>query len=62
METSIRDKKLSLKEELLSKSKQFSFEMAVYILEFGHKISFGKETNVADAPLSTKSINSFHLR
>ncbi|MDR2646290.1 MAG: type VI secretion system baseplate subunit TssG [Holosporaceae bacterium] len=62
METSIRNKKLSLKEELLCKSKQFSFETAAYVLEFGSQTSFGKEANLADAPFQTRSINSFHLR
>ncbi|MDR2723654.1 MAG: type VI secretion system baseplate subunit TssG [Holosporaceae bacterium] len=62
METQIRNKKLSLNEELLSKPKRFSFEMVAYILEFGSQISFGKEINIVDAPFRTKSINSFHIR
>ncbi|MDR0581044.1 MAG: type VI secretion system baseplate subunit TssG [Holosporaceae bacterium] len=62
METSVRNKKLSLKEELLCNPRQFSFEIAAYVLEFGSQTSFGKEANLADAPFQTKSVNSFHLR
>jgi type VI secretion system protein ImpH len=62
METTIRDKKLSLKEELFRYPKKFSFEMAAYILDFESRASFGKETNLADASFKTVNINSFHLR
>ncbi|MDR0677489.1 MAG: type VI secretion system baseplate subunit TssG [Holosporaceae bacterium] len=62
MESSGGNKELSLKEELYNYSKQFSFEMAVYIFEYSSKISFGKETDLSIAPFQTKTINSFHLR
>ncbi|MDR2781219.1 MAG: type VI secretion system baseplate subunit TssG [Holosporaceae bacterium] len=62
METAIRHTELSLNDELLRLPKQFSFEMAAYILEYGSQISFGKETNISDSPFKTVSINSFHMR
>jgi predicted component of type VI protein secretion system len=62
METAVRNKTLSLNDELLRYPKRFSFETAAHILEFGSPVSFGKETNIADAPFKTVNINSFHLR
>ncbi|MDR1983103.1 MAG: type VI secretion system baseplate subunit TssG [Holosporaceae bacterium] len=62
MEAAIRNKKLSLKEELLSNPAQFSFEMAAKILEFGSETSFGKEINFLGAPFKTRNIYSFYLR
>ncbi|MDR0968827.1 MAG: type VI secretion system baseplate subunit TssG [Holosporaceae bacterium] len=62
METTIRNKKLSLRDELFYYPKKFSFETAAYVLEFGSSVSFGKETNLADAPFKTVSVNSFCLR
>ncbi|MDR2157826.1 MAG: type VI secretion system baseplate subunit TssG [Holosporaceae bacterium] len=62
MEAAVRHEELSLEEELRRNPRQFSFEMAAYILEYGSRTSFGKETNIADAPFKTSSINSFHLR
>ncbi|MDR0632317.1 MAG: type VI secretion system baseplate subunit TssG [Holosporaceae bacterium] len=62
METTIRNQKLPLNEELLARPRQFSFEMAAYVLEFGSQTSFGKEISLSTAPFRTKSLNSFHLR
>ncbi|MDR2107362.1 MAG: type VI secretion system baseplate subunit TssG [Holosporaceae bacterium] len=62
MEAAVRHKELSLNESLQLKPHQFSFETAAYILEHGSKIIFGDETNVANAPFKTRSINSFYLR
>ncbi|MDR1561395.1 MAG: type VI secretion system baseplate subunit TssG [Holosporaceae bacterium] len=62
MESEIRNQKLSLIEYLQKYSKQFSFEMAAYILEHGSAVSFGKEIDTVNVPFKTQSINSFHLR
>ncbi|MDR1551200.1 MAG: type VI secretion system baseplate subunit TssG [Holosporaceae bacterium] len=62
MEATVRHTELPLNEELLLHPKQFSFEMAAYILEYGAEVSFGKETTLESAPFGTKSVISFHLK
>jgi type VI secretion system protein ImpH len=62
MGSELRSEKLPLVEDLEKNARQFSFEMAAYILEYGSKTSFGKEINVFHAPFRTISINSFYLR
>jgi predicted component of type VI protein secretion system len=62
MEAAVRNTELSLNDELLRRPKQFSFETAAYILEWGSPVSFGKEINISESPFKTVSINSFHLR
>ncbi|MDR1334306.1 MAG: type VI secretion system baseplate subunit TssG [Holosporaceae bacterium] len=62
MEAAIRSTTLPLIDELLQKPRQFSFEMAAQILEFGFQTSFGKEISIAESPFKTFSLNSFHLR
>ncbi|GHT97877.1 hypothetical protein FACS1894126_2720 [Alphaproteobacteria bacterium] len=62
MGSELRQQELSLIDTLQAKPKQFSFEMAAYVLEYGYKVSFGKETSLSQSPFKTRSINSFHLR
>lgn len=62
MGRAVGNAKLSIADELFAHSKQFSFEMASYILSSRSRMSFGKEMDVAIAPFTTKSLNSFHLR
>ncbi|MDR3151553.1 MAG: type VI secretion system baseplate subunit TssG [Holosporaceae bacterium] len=62
MGSELGNAKLSLEETLKEKPRQFSFEMAAYVLEYGSPASFGKEVNVSQSPFKTKSLNSFHLR
>ncbi|GHT91795.1 hypothetical protein FACS1894122_04740 [Alphaproteobacteria bacterium] len=62
MGSELRKQELSLVDTLKAKPKQFSFEMASYVLEHGSKVSFGKETSISQSPFKTRSITSFHLR
>lgn len=62
MGAAIRKQKLPLKDEVFEYGGKFSFETAAQVLEFGTRVSFGKEINVRDAPFKTSSIYSFYLR
>lgn len=62
MGTTIRDTELPLIDVLLKRPKEFSFEMASYILGYGAAHSFGKEMDLRLSPFKTQSLNVFHLR
>lgn len=62
METTFRSQRVSVKDELFQYAKQFSFEMAVYILDCYTRVSFGRETSIAKASVRTVSVLAFHLR
>lgn len=62
METASRTQGISVKDELFQHAKQFSFEMAVYILDCHTSVSFGTETSITKASIRTVSVIAFHLR
>lgn len=62
MGTAVRTKRISVKDELFQYPKQFSFDMAVYILDCRTSVSFGKEVSVTKASFKTVSVIALHLR
>lgn len=62
MGTTTGSQRISVKDELLRHPKQFSFDMAVYILDYKTNVSFGKETSVTKSSFKTISVIAFHLR
>lgn len=62
MGTTLRPQRVSIRDELFLHPKQFSFDMAVHILDCKTTVSFGKETSITKAALKTISVIAFHLR
>lgn len=62
MGTAVRTERISVKDELFQYPKQFSFDMAVYILDCRTSVSFGKEVSVTKASFKTVSVIALHLR
>jgi type VI secretion system protein ImpH len=62
MGSELRNKGISLIEDLKQNAHKFSFEMASYIIESGSSTSFGKEASISHAPFRTISVNSFYMR